>query len=366
MTLRRRIAASACVLASVLCGCASPSGTDRGAISTRERRLAAMDAMRASSLMYLKPEPFKSVYLEVDAVEGAQPTEDELQALVRFLERHTAKPVVLAEPAQAIPVSEAKGRAPGATATLYMDGPPEDTERLPAAYMYILLTNESPRWNVGGYAHDLYPHAIISVSYLGNSRQAFLREVLKHECGHLLGLCHNKSHGDGLHCDGQACVMHSRLGARIIVGRIRSVLGMDPVSGGPFSLCENCQQDLRDMTNSEEQPKTEFHGRFFIRNEKDYFVATLPSHLHLGLGLKEIPWQIVLDQAKKQAVELAPHPGTFSTTYSTGYSSAEEKRRELPLALDAALQDRDPRVVRLAREVQTELEAKSPSAAPAP
>ncbi len=93
--------------------------------------------------MYLRPEPFKSIYLEVDAVEGAQPTEDELQELVRFLERYTAKPVVLAKSAQAIPASQAKGISPGAVATLNMDGPPEDTEQPPVAYMYILLTGIS-------------------------------------------------------------------------------------------------------------------------------------------------------------------------------------------------------------------------------
>ncbi len=311
--------------------------------------------------MYLKPEPFKSIYLEVDAVEGAQPTEEELQELVLFLERYSAKPVVLAKSGQAIPASEAKGLAPGAIATLNMDGPPEDTEQPPVAYIYILLTNELPQWNIGGYAHDLYPHAIISMSFLGASRPALLREVLKHECGHLLGLCHNKSHGDGNHCDDQKCLMQSKLGGSIIVGRIRSVIGMAPVNGGPFDLCENGQEDLRNMTNSQEQPKTEFHGRFFIRNEKDYFVATLPSHLHLGLGLKKIPWQIVLDQAKKQARELSPQIGAFSTTYSTSYSSDEEKQRKLPLALQAALKDSDPRVVNLAHKLKNELEKQSQS-----
>ena len=103
------------------------------------------------------------------------------------------------------------------------------------------------------------------------------------------------------------------------------------------------------MTNLQEQPKTEFHGRFFIRNEKDYFVATLPSHLHLGLGLKKIPWQTVLDLAKKQAKELSHQMGAFSTTYPTSYSSKEEERRKLPLALEAALKDSDARVASLAR-----------------
>lgn len=346
-----RVVLSACVFMSMLCGCTSSSRTGR----------AALEAMRVTSLMYMKPEPVKSIHLEVDAVGGAQPTEDELQELVQFLERYTAKPVVLANSGQTISASEAKGLAPGSLATLNMDGPPEDTEQPPVAYIYVLLMNELPKWGTGGYAHDLYPHVIISMSYLGTSRRAFLREVLKHECGHLLGLCHNKSHGDGNHCDDQKCLMQSKLGGKIIAGRIRSAIGMDPLNGGPFHLCENCQQELRDMTDSQEQPKTEFRGRFLIRNEKDYFVATLPSHLHLGLGLKKIPWQAVLDLAMKQAGELSPQIGIYSTTYSTSYSSDKEKWRKLPLALEAALKDSDSRVVSLARKLKNELEKQSKS-----
>ncbi len=339
---------------SLLCGCAQPTSIER----------AALETMKTTSRMYLKSEPYESIILEVDAVEGAQPTEDELQGLVQFLEKYTAKPVVLVKPVQVISATETKGLAPGAIATLNMEGPPEDTEQASVAYMYVLLIDELPKWNIGGYAHDLYPHAIISMSFFGDSGRAFLPEVLKHECGHLLGLCSNTSHGDGNHCKEQKCVMQAKLGARLLFGRIRSAIGMDPLTGDSFDLCNDCQQELRETTNSPQQVRARFRGRFFIRNEKDYFVATLPSHLHLGLGAEEIPWKIILDLARKQAKKLAPKIGIFSTTYSFSYPNDEEKQKKLPLAIEAALKDDDPRVVSLAFKLRKELEKQGSNSVP--
>ena len=84
-----------------------------------------------------------------------------------------------------------------------------------------------------------------------------------------------------------------------------------------------------------------------IRKEKEYFVATLPSNLHLGLERLDINWDRMLKLARDLSIEkLTGLPaGCYTTTFSYNTSDPEKAMRTHS-ALRAALEDQDKRVVK--------------------
>ena len=355
MTFLRNVVSCVLIVAGVFSGCASLDG-DR----TRE----AMARLRTSSLMYLKPGFYESIYVEVETTEeGAKPTEDELKEIAQFLERLCRKPVTL-HVKKALPAIRTEGLSATVVATQNMEGLPQNTGQPPMAYIYILFFNKLAKRTEGAYVNDYYPSAVIvTMSGQGSSGRIFLPDVVKHELGHILGLCSNESHGDGAHCDNK-CLM--REDAKVGWGNawIRSVMGMDPRRDAPIGLCNDCEQDLRDTAQSQTDSTTEFHGPFFIRKEKGYVVASLPSHLHLGVGsTMDIIREAVLTQAKKMSAQLSPlNRGAFSTSYSYTYDKKDRTQlKKQRLAVEMALKDRDNRVVKLARQVKEAMDAQSRS-----
>ena len=120
---------------ALLCGCASspPVAGDGAVIPIPTGTERTMAGFQASSLMYLQSQPYSSIYVEVDAVEGAEVPEKEFQEVAQFLERYCRKPVTV-KLKKVIPAAAASGLSPTAVATQNMEGPPEG-----AAYMYFLL-----------------------------------------------------------------------------------------------------------------------------------------------------------------------------------------------------------------------------------
>jgi len=302
-----------------------------------------------SALMYLSPEPYREIFIEIDAVEGLEPDEEMIQSLVQFLRTHCQKPVriVLKKP---IPRDAAREVSPMALATRRVTGPPTDN----VAYIYVLFHHGTGK---KAYVLSGYRCAIL-VPMAGakpSERWVLARFVLKHEAGHLMGLCRNTAHGDGIHCRNGHCLMLPRATAKWSISRY--LLGQDPVTDrGPTDLCGDCKRDILEIKNSGRDCGIEFNGPVLIRNEQGYFVGTLPTHCHLGIRGSPVNWEYIIPQARELSASL--QQGQCTTSFSHGFSSQSEYWRHRP-SLEAALKDRHPAVRMLAKELMEEMDAKA-------
>jgi len=340
----------------ILSGCSavSPQGGDKAVVSPA---YSYEDMVHCSALMYLKNEPYKWIYLEVDAVEGTEITEETLHPAVHFLETHCQKPVVV-HLKKSISVETAKKMPPRVLATNRLEGPPADDPKGPPAFIYMLVHSgqNQPAKTPGGYI-SLYPCIFIDLSHIKPNLRWICPELMMHECGHALGLW-NRPGETSIHCDNKTCLMHEGL---IIKWSFRKLLlGKDPAKKRELAvLCEPCEQKLQEIRNQTCDREMEFKGLFRVRKEKEYFVASLPSHLHLGLGPGDkMDWDSLAELARKLAIEnLLDRPdGSYTTTFSHNYSNREEMRQLGPIAIAAALNDPQPSVRELAQQKKQDWE----------
>ena len=339
---------SAGVLVTAVGGC---SGAGEVAVANNEAQAKAIALFQESASMYLGEGRYDSIFVEVDAVEGMEATEAELAEMAGFLEKHCAKTVRIRQDAP-IPRAQVKGMTSEMIATQAVDGIGEAKQEDRTGYIYLLLHNQPTREWVEGYARNLYPCGIyVNVGTLGGWKRRYLPAILKHECGHLMGLCNNLEHGDGAHCRNKGCVMQAAVG----VGAV-AWMGLNPFDQAAEGLCGECEADLLARAKSGAAYKVEMRGRFFVRREAGYWVATLPTHLHLGLGEVEIPEELIREVASEHSEELRAESDRYTTTWSAQYSSESEMARERPGAIEAAIRDADPKVRRVAERLKADLD----------
>ncbi len=313
----------------------------------------AVQSQRA--LMYLSPEPYREILIEIDAVEGFEPDDEAIDALVDFLKEHCRKPVTVTKK-KPIPRTATNYPSAHVLGTQNIQGPTSDDSRGTPAYIYMLFHHGAGGSKAMAYALGGYCAITVDMSGLKPWERWSLGWTLKHEAGHLLGLCKNKDHGDGVHCRNKNCIMQPRQVARLS----KLLSGKNPIS---HDLCDECKSDLRQIKDSGADCRIEFRGPFMIRREKEYFVATLPSHRHLGLGPDDLNWDRMLKLARDLSIEqLAGLPAGYKTTTFSYNVSEPEEAMKTHSGLRAALKDQDKRVVELAQEVKDELEALSPAA----
>jgi hypothetical protein len=160
----------------------------------------------------------------------------------------------------------------GAASILCLDGPDPDSGPQPA-YFHIFFFDR----NVGLKAEKGPPHVVsfcpcgilFNISYFRISKGKAEEFALKHELGHVLGLCKNPRHGDGTHCRNQGCLMYKTPG-------FLPELGLLFGSRIKKELCADCQKDLEMLKSEDADPKLAFKGPFLIRQEEGYCVASLP------------------------------------------------------------------------------------------
>lgn len=322
----------------VFCGCLSPlSGNPGGSVEPLQR----------SALAYLAKEPFHKITIEIDAVRGCEPKEKDIEGLVGFLETYCEKPVTVMRK-KPIPRAAAKGVRPQLLAFMNMHGSPEDDPDEPSAYLYVLFyagpVNERSRV-VGAYPCAIW----MNVSNFWITRW-MLAPALRHEAGHVLGLCANKTHGDGAHCRVKGCLMRG-------ISITGSLLGTSGVN-----LCQMCQEDLRQRRQSGETADLQFKGPFLIRRGEGYFVAMLPAFRALSLAPEEdFDWKETLamrtewkNETEKKDPEgyarLLTDPGAgFLVVLHPIITRPADVDRLLPAA-EAASNDPDPSVAKLARD----------------
>jgi hypothetical protein len=315
-------------------------------------------------LLYLNDVPHRSLYVEVDAVEGTEPGSRELERLRTFLEAYCDKPdgidIALGPP---IPASAAKGESETSLALKYLDGPPAGGTEQQPAFLYILYYDSqlcgggsgragtgSPGvavpvpWNVAAnrgngiadpWGHDRnhptlpeaprphirllpYPSAIFIDRRYDPWGHDMWDLFLLHEVGHVLGLARGLDHGDGMHCDDPRCLMHekAKIGFfRWLIGRDRPRYQQD--------LCEKCRLELSRYRDLPADPDLRFVGPLLVRSERDYHVLSLPGFVELYVGaLERLEPGRVLKDAHNLSTNL--RNGGVWVNYRSGFTGEQD------------------------------------------
>ena len=224
-------------------------------------------------LLYLKDQPYSRLYVEIDKIEGVEVPSQWLDELKTFLDKYCEKPDGI-EIAQDPPISlsAVKGMPTGAASILCIDGPDISNNSQPA-YLHVFFYDR----NIGFKAEKGRPHVmgycpcgiLFDAGYFRISKGKAEEFSLKHELGHVLGLCKNPNHGDGAHCKNQGCLMYKDPGLLPSFGLLLD-------SRVEKQLCADCQRDIETWKSGDTDPKLSFKGPFLIRRETGYCVASLP------------------------------------------------------------------------------------------
>jgi hypothetical protein len=305
---------------------------------------------RKPELLFLTAQPYSELYVEIDAVEGAEPSQEIIQALERFLNKYCDKPdgidLVRNKP---IARSEAQGQPEGVLAWRFMDGLPSDADSAKTAYLYVLFfdsriaRNDPSGEGLEPYSSTRYPCAIfIDVAYWQPYFHKFVPRIICHEMGHLIGLVKNAQHGDGAHCRNRDCLMfptHSE--ERALAERAYSE---------EFDLCSDCREDLKHMKQQVCDSKLSFHGPALVRTERFYRVVQLPNIVYWDFApFKPIDWRHV----SRIAYNRWKGQGTANSLQYITYRNctASEEVGSFRLALQNAFHDPDRKVVSLVQEI---------------
>ena len=353
------------LLLTLLVGCVHPPSI----------RTALPPEVGDPQLLYLQSFPHRSLYVEVDAVEGAEPSETELGKVRTFLHQWCEKPdgITIAR-SSVIARSAARGKIALSLARQYMDGPQAATNAAQPAYLYVLFYDnrvnrnplQSPRAASERPARAAVPLALakpenphvvlfpyLAMIYVDRSWLAGLlpgkyrRESLTHEAGHVLGLVRRESRVKGLHCPAKRCVMSSV--SENVKGDIMSWLkGEKPKP----DFCEGCSAELRHSQGSTNETAMRFVGPVLVRSMPAYQVLSLPGacRLYIGHSLEaEVPRFIA---------EWRSQGGSTSrqeALWLSYYGEVEHDTDSLLPAVEAAKQDAVPAVREAASELETAL-----------
>lgn len=243
------------LLVCVLSGCGSQS--------------AQLPTYMRPELLYLSHQPYSHLYVEVDTIEGIEVPDQWLDELKAFLGKYCFKPdgieIVRDKP---VPISEIEGLPFGLASIMCIDGPDPSMGQQPA-YLHVFFYETDlvfKRIMRNTHVPALCPCAIFfNVDYAGR----WYRFTIKHEAGHVLGLCKKTTHGNGTHCRNYGCLMCA---TPDLLSQLGSLVGSSPDG----QLCADCKHDL-DLWKSEDAGSNlVFKGPFLIRREDGYSVASLP------------------------------------------------------------------------------------------
>jgi hypothetical protein len=325
-----------------------------------ETTSAPIPTYRNPELLFLTPQPYSKLHVEVDAVEGAEPSAGIIQALEKFLNRYCDKPdgIEMARH-KSIPRAEARGVPEEVLTWRYMDGLPAGSDKAATAYLYVLFFDSrlsgtaTSDEGVEPYTTPRYPCAIfIDAAYWGSNFHRFVPRIVCHEAGHLLGLVKNTRHGDGAHCRNTSCLMfptHSE--TRALASRAYREA---------FDLCPACRADIDLMKERSSDPKLSFNGPALVRTERFYRVIQLPNIIFWDYApfKKSFDWRSI----SQAALNRWQSEGTQNSLRYLTWRNWTGRQDLAPFrsALQRALYDPDPRVVSLVEEItQRSIPAKS-------
>jgi hypothetical protein len=268
-----------CLFALAFAGCS----TGRPRIDTSPRTSVSWKP----ELLYILNQPYRRLYVEVDAVQGCEPDDATLAKLKDFLAAHCAKPdgiEIVRRPV--IPHNEARGLSAEALACKVMQGPGIHSGTNQAAFLEILfydgkLTRESGR-APGMTEFEPYPSLIMMDTSAASYLRPFQWELLTHEAGHALGLVERTNNIIGPHCADPHCLMYPVLHVDWCLHKI--FLGSGAFTIQQTNFCAKCLAELADSAAQPPQTNIYFDGPVFVRSEPAYHVLSLPNHVRVVVG----------------------------------------------------------------------------------
>ncbi len=248
--------------------------------------------------LYLRDQPCGRIYIEVDRMEGVRLPEHWADELKAFFEKYCLKPqgvdVTLDTPLAA---NEYQGLPIGLASVLCIDGPPAD-DRPPPAYVHVFVYDGRTMFK-GAMRNPRVMNQCPTGIFINVDHGHFFPEaaaiyMVRHESGHVLGLCQNTVHGDGAHCTKYGCLMYPMPDWQSQFG------GMVHLYFREHRLCDDCERDLAAWRQGPPDENLSFAGPFLIRQADGYCVASLPfCELLIGSPLPDVfDWRKALLQAK--------------------------------------------------------------------
>src|SRR5262245_39650719 len=143
------------IVASSLCFSLTSCTTARDPRLQSKPDPAKLTSFWQPQLLYILSSPHSRLYVEVDAVEGCQPSDATLHKLREFLTTYCNKPdgieIVRGD---VIPAGTARGVPLPALARKFINGPPDNNTASPPAFLYVLycdpaLCDKAPIQDVG-------------------------------------------------------------------------------------------------------------------------------------------------------------------------------------------------------------------------
>ena len=305
--------------------------------------------------MYLQAGPYDRLYVKVDKVEGTAVDQKWLDELKEFLVTYCRKPggIQMAQGAP-VPLAEARGLSPSEIAGLRLEGPPGGSASH-TAYLYVLFYDskklgmkrpDNPHVSYGDYPCAIY----FDIAYARKEQGYFAANALRHEAGHALGLCKDRSHGDGAHCTNKSCLMYWTFVLR------RDWFKHPPVRK---QLCAQCQRDLLAGQAAKPDQRFFFNGPVLVRQEKDYWVLSYPGMVGLAFDRQHaMDWQGLLRSYRAWIKAQGKDKSGGSSIYAVWQLKAQGKDgvARLKDAIDQARKDPSPLVQDTAKEAQRELQ----------
>jgi hypothetical protein len=323
-----------------------------GAGGMARRSTAQLPRNLDQERMYLQPAPYSRLYVKVDRVEGVTVDPQWLADLKDFLVTCCRKPGgVQVVQGAAIPLATVKGLSPNEIAAMRIEGPPGGAGR--TASLYVLFYDskklgmkkpDNPHVSYGDYPCAIY----YDVAYAPREQSHFAGNALRHEAGHALGLCKDRSHGDGAHCRNKSCLMYWTF-----------VFKRDWHKHPPVrkQLCADCRQDLAEAQDAGPDGRFFFSGPVLVRQEKDYWVLSYPGMVGLAFDRQHaMDWQGLLRSHRARI--RAQGKGTDGGIYAVWQLKAQGKDGvdRLKKAIEKAKKDPSSLVQDTAREAQRELQ----------
>ena len=255
--------------------------------------------------LYLAKAPYTHIYVEVDVMDGAQVPDSLLETLRVFLQETCSKPVTIdVERHDRASTAKMQGFPIPLASLLCVDGPPPNRGEAGAYLHLFCYDGDEGSWSgrkVSGTHVKSYcmTEIVLDTAYGWDGVQAF---AVKHEAGHVLGLCRNRAHGEGGHCNDKGCLMRSTPG---FWNTRWSKWLQEELQG---QLCSDCRQDLASSKLESVGGKLSFQGPFLMRHEAGYSIAMLPGFFGLvpAESLPMFDWSETLSAMKTGIRELAP------------------------------------------------------------
>ncbi len=257
-----------------------------------------------------------------------------------------------------VPVSQVEGLPPRMAAICSIDGPGAPEEPPPAyLHLYVYDSKKLRRDDMPPCTDGLCPCGIFyDVEYVRPFDDQVAVLALTHEAGHIMGLCRNEEHGNGIHCRNHGCLM-------VRSPDLLSNLGF--LVGGTWKavLCLDCLCDLETNGSKDFDARLSFAGPFLLRREDGYSIASLAGWHAIVAGDPDelFDWREALSNAKEtirhrrdkisqdKSVKKGSGRRCFHPLTAPNNCKAEaEHRAEVVVALQAALHDPIPAVQHVA------------------